>query len=296
MRQEADAVSQFYLDCRVRNLRPDTLKSYSDRLGYLVLWAHSRDKGLLELQRGDIQNYILDVMGGVSPETVNGRLRVFRVFYNFCAFEHIIAHNPLDNIRLLKTDSLTKPILAPTELQALLDSFDRFSFHGSRGRNMTLIFLDTMCRVGELCNIRLDHISLNDGVIHLPHTKSRRDRHVPISLRTIKSLHRFITGHRKLVPGTFLFCKEDGSPLTSNLIRLLYNRKAKRLGFEIHPHKLRRTGASMAHRAGMDVALISRQLGHSEIRTTQRYLSIDDCQLKHHFELYSPVETLAKGA
>ena len=51
-------------------------------------------------------------------------------------------------------------------------------------------------------------------------------------------------------------------------------RLAKKAGIEkrVHPHGLRHTHAAELREEGVDIAIISRQLGHSSIATTARYL------------------------
>lgn len=55
----------------------------------------------------------------------------------------------------------------------------------------------------------------------------------------------------------------------------------KRAGVEnVHPHRFRRTGATMALRAGMPLMEVSKLLGHESIETTQIYLDISDEELE----------------
>lgn len=61
----------------------------------------------------------------------------------------------------------------------------------------------------------------------------------------------------------------------------------KRAGVEnVHPHRFRRTGATMALRAGMPLMEVSQILGHESVGTTQIYLDIDNQQLESTHEKY----------
>jgi site-specific recombinase XerD len=57
-------------------------------------------------------------------------------------------------------------------------------------------------------------------------------------------------------------------------IRRLLKRLAAKAGIDkrVHAHGLRHTHAAQLRAEGIDIAIISRQLGHSSITTTARYL------------------------
>ena len=62
--------------------------------------------------------------------------------------------------------------------------------------------------------------------------------------------------------------------LSSSYCRSLFARLAKKTGIDkrVHPHGLRHTGASEMREEGIDIGVISKQLGHASISTTARYL------------------------
>ena len=71
-----------------------------------------------------------------------------------------------------------------------------------------------------------------------------------------------------------LFCTLDGKPVDASYVRRMLKRMASRAGIEkrVHPHGLRHTGARELLSEGVDVGVISKQLGHTSIATTARYL------------------------
>ena len=61
----------------------------------------------------------------------------------------------------------------------------------------------------------------------------------------------------------------------------------KRAGVEnVHPHRFRRTGATMALRQGMPILQVSKMLGHNSLETTQIYLDISDEELQQAHNKY----------
>ena len=71
-----------------------------------------------------------------------------------------------------------------------------------------------------------------------------------------------------------VFCTLRGRRLTEAYVRVLLPRLARRAGIEkrVHAHGLRHTHAAQLRAEGMDIGLISKQLGHRSIATTARYL------------------------
>jgi len=66
-------------------------------------------------------------------------------------------------------------------------------------------------------------------------------------------------------------------PHTDTTLRNQLYRIARRASIDgVHPHGLRRTGATIAVHAGTPHALIQAHLGHSRIQTTERYIMAPD--------------------
>lgn len=71
-----------------------------------------------------------------------------------------------------------------------------------------------------------------------------------------------------------LFCTLRGAPMTPSYVRVLLPRLAEAAGIEkrVHAHGLRHAHAAELRAEGVDLLVISRQLGHRSIITTARYL------------------------
>ena len=71
-----------------------------------------------------------------------------------------------------------------------------------------------------------------------------------------------------------IFCTLRGEPMADAYIRVMLKRLAARAGIDkrVHAHGFRHTHAAQLRAEGIDIAIISRQLGHASITTTARYL------------------------
>jgi site-specific recombinase XerD len=83
---------------------------------------------------------------------------------------------------------------------------------------------------------------------------------------------------RERLPGVTarcpVFCTLDGQPMQTAYVRALLPRLAARAGItkRVHAHGLRHSHAADLAREGLEMPLISAQLGHRNIATTDRYL------------------------
>ena len=71
-----------------------------------------------------------------------------------------------------------------------------------------------------------------------------------------------------------LICTREGGPLSDAFVRRLMKRLAAKAGLDrrVHAHGMRHTHAAQLRAEGIDIGIISKQLGHRSILTTIRYL------------------------
>ena len=293
LKDNAFLLEQFYYHCRIKNLRPKTLDCYAERLTYFMYWLNKREKALVEVDIFLIQAYIMELLEShkVSAETINGRIRVYKLFYRFLYENDLIESNPLDKIKLLKVDRKIKKVVSPQQLSLALKYFNQQSYCGSRNRLMILMTFDTMIRSGELISLETSNVDLGAKLIKV-HGKSRRDRVIPMSVKTAKCAQRFILRWRSNRPGDRFFCKKGGEPLDVYRVYKIFRECGQKIGIKMGPHLIRHSGADEYTRLGGHVEILQLLLGHSDIRTTMIYQhkSVDD-MIKGH-EDFSPVETM----
>jgi len=267
----------FYFHCRAKGLAAKTVKDYLHRMSYLVNLASHLNKPLRDITTQEIKEYVIRVLDTVKPITINGRIKVWRIAYEYWATEGYVDHDPTDGVERLHEDVVIKLALTAEQLELLLNSFDKKRFTGCRNKMMVLTAVDTCARIGELVSIRFPDLDLDERIIVLRHTKSHRDRNVPITPLTAKHLYNYMYRFRQRLPGDHLFCYKDGSPMDVDRLRKILVARSKLLGWPpLGPHCLRRSGAQYLHNAGMSVELLRRLLGHTDIRTTQSYINSSD--------------------
>ena len=106
--------------------------------------------------------------------------------------------------------------------------------------------------------------------------KGGRSRTVGVDPGAAAIIERWLDVRTRLALGGRqpVFCTLSGRPMADAYVRVMMKRLAARAGIEkrVHAHGLRHTHAAQLRAEGVDIAIISRQLGHTSITTTARYL------------------------
>src|SRR5262249_2469865 len=131
-------------------------------------------------------------------------------------------------------------------------------------------------RIREALSLRPKDLDLDAGAIRVLHAKGGRSRTVGIDAGGAAMVARWLEVRATLgVDGRHaVFCMVDGRPLHDGYVRVLLPRLGRMAGIEkrLHAHGLRHTHAAELRQDGLDIGLISKQLGHRSIATTARYL------------------------
>jgi site-specific recombinase XerD len=115
------------------------------------------------------------------------------------------------------------------------------------------------------------------GTVRVLHGKGNKARVVGIDPTASAVIARWLDVRRKkdITGRARLFCTLDGKPLLSPYVRGLLPRLASKAGIEkrVHAHGLRHSGAVELANEGIPLHVIQRQLCHSNVATTSRYIA-----------------------
>jgi integrase/recombinase XerD len=230
----------------------------------------------------------------LSPTTYHTLFCGIRVFTRFLHQEEYVEKE----IRLpkVKQPHTTISPLTPAQMRKVLHSFNSNTYLGLRNYTIVRLFLDTGMRLGELSRLQLTNVNLEDGFV-MVHGKGGRDRYVPIGREMVKCLWRHMK-KRALIDVSFsphLFLTEQGRPLTSRAIQLVFKRLHKKIdldGVRLSPHTLRHSFALAYIENGGDPFSLQRILGHTNQETTSKYVNMARTNVKSQHSKYSPGERL----
>lgn len=250
-----------------------TVKNYLHRLQCFVVWVA---KPVEKVSSADIKRYI-DVLldKRLSAQTVNGHLIAIRRFYGYLIDEEEIS---LDN-PVARGMALRIPSPLPQHLQDR--DVARFFEYVEKPRDIAMFMLMLRCglRVEEISNLTLGDIDYSRSQIMVKCGKGNKDRIVYISNDAASALAQYLR-KRMVAKEQKIFLVEKGlsrgQPISVRGIQKRIEYYSRKSGIKVSCHQLRHTMATQLLNADADLVTIQDLLGHSRIKTTQRYCRLSN--------------------
>ena len=266
--------------------------------------------GLENLSRDSVRSYILYLRQRprfqdhpqtratdqpLSPKTVQGHVRTLKAFATWLYMEGHTKENVLSALKLPKApDKIIEP-LSKTEIGKLLACIDIKTPVGKRDHAMIVTLLDTGLRASELANIKINDISLENGLIKVM-GKGARERIVPIGKFVQMTLLNYVDRVRPVLGQAevdYLFLSRNSKPLSVNAIKLLFTRLRRSAGIpKLHAHLCRHTFAIHYLMNGGDIFSLKEILGHKSLEMVNHYLHFTSHQIAIQHHKYSPMDRM----
>jgi site-specific recombinase XerD len=295
------AVAEFLRYCKIeRQLSEYTLQAYEGDLNDFCRFvgAGVSVDSITELTLTD---YLADLLDRRKLTIATARRR-FACLRTFNRRLTVLgqASNLFDRWRLQLPRRKRLPrALSKLEVSALFLGFaSKQDVSARMRRSLTAVrlMIATGVRVGELCKIRVDDVSM-DGRSMRVHGKGARDRIVYISDAGLQAeLIKSIEWHRERGSANgHLFLNRRSMPMRPQSVRSELRRYSvnARTARRITPHMLRHTAATLLIERGVDIRFVQRLLGHSSIATTEIYTHVSDEALRATLERADVLGTLA---
>ena len=247
----------------------------------------------------DIRKYlaIRQIRDNVSDVTRDNERRNISAFFCWAVKEEILPKNIMLRIPHIKCHKTSRKAFTEMEVEKIRN----YAQVDERIAAIVETLFSTGCRVSELVNIRLQEI---DGNTITVHGKGNKDRTVYLNAKAQLAIEKYVEKRKDdnqyLFPRMGNVIKGRGTKiwwtLSSNIdpkehmdkssVEGMVRKIGNKLGIKAHPHKFRRTCATMALRKGMPIAYVSKMLGHASVVTTQIYLDLSDDELDQFHRKY----------
>ncbi|MCC0566533.1 tyrosine-type recombinase/integrase [Brevibacillus borstelensis] len=236
---------------------------------------------------------------GLSPYTVNVRIRFLKVFFNAMFREEIIDTNPMNNVKLMKVDEDTFDPLTDEEVERLLAVPNTKEYAQWRDLTIMYLILDTGMRVAEVCGLEVSEIDFKSRTITLPASKNknRKPRVLPLSNTVAKMLFELVTESRAYFNSEYVFLTNAGLQYHPDTFRRRLHMYKEKAGIEkkVTPHGLRHLWTRNFLMNGGNLYIAQRILGHQCLSTTRRYFQMTEEDLKEQHAQFSPIMRLRAG-
>ena len=253
---------------------------------------------------GDYQRYLADLRNDrgqvISNATKNRKLGPIRTLFTWLMEQDRIISNPAKTLVSMKEDQrLIRNVLTEGEVKTVLSSLQTRTPVGVRNRAIFELLYACGIRTSELCNLKVEEVDLKEQTVLVVNGKGGKSRLMPIGQYATLYIEKYLNQARKYMlrhvpkdPGN-LFLSSRGRPfnrstLNSTVMKTI--RKSAHIGKHFSSYSCRHSVATHLLQHNVDIAFIAQLLGHSSLRTTQRYLKIEIGDLKRMHSLYHPRE------
>lgn len=276
-----------------RGLALRTLAKYADDLDKFAVFVESRDRTFQTLNLQDCRDWLQARHGFDNAKTANGKLNLFKQFFEYLKEEGVVAVNSFNAVIYAKTN--IQDIGAVPSVQVMGQLLDVIS--NIRDRAMFELMYASGLRISELVNLKVQNIHIKNRFVQVT-GKGRVERIVPINEYALAYVCEYIKHHRhEFVTAKskdFLFLSRGGSQKGSQMsnsafyqamVRYMHQAEIPRL---YSPHSLRHAFATHLLNGGADILSISRMLGHASVNTTSIYAHYARDHLKAFLEKHHP--------
>jgi site-specific recombinase XerD len=245
-----------------RKYSPKTILSY---IHFNRDFCRVLEKPADQISDWDFKRYLyhLDVVKDMSSSTMNLAISAIRFFYTN-VMKKDLGH---DQYRP-RQDKRLPGVLSREEVEKLLDTEPN-----PKHRLLLMMAYSSGLRVSEVVALKKEHIDFSRKTLLIYGAKGRKDRITLLSSRAAAFLHEYC---RCFDITNWLFPGHDSGHLHIRSAQNIFEKAVQNANIEkkVSIHSLRHTFATHLLEGGTDIKYIQALLGHSNLRTTERYTHV----------------------
>ncbi len=259
---------------RIEGCSEKTLKYYRTTLETMLA---SLEKNVRRVFTEDLRTYLTEYQNRnqCSKVSIDNIRRILSSFFAWLEDEDYIVKSPVRRIHKVKTATCIKETYTDEDLERMRDNCENL-------RDLAIIDMlaSTGMRIGEMVLLNRRDINFNERECVVL-GKGDKERVVYFDARTKLHLQEYLEGRQDKNPALFVSLKAPYERVKIGGIETRLREIGKKLNIiKVHPHKFRRTLATMAIDKGMPIEQLQRLLGHQRIDTTLQYAIIKQSNVK----------------
>ena len=273
-----DHIALFIAAKRVEGCSDKTIRYYESTLRGVI---KKIGKDVCSITTDDLRLYLDDYQNqsNASKTTIDNIRRILSSFYAWLEDEDYIAKSPVRRIHKVKTCKTVKETYSDEALELMRDNSECIRDHA-----IIDLLASTGMRVGELVKLNksdIDFVERECVVLG----KGNKQRRVYFDARTKIHLQNYLNSREDDNEALFVSLQKPYNRLQISGVEIRLRELGRKLDIEkVHPHKFRRTLATMAIDKGMPIEQVQRLLGHESVDTTLQYAMVNQNNVKqaHH--------------
>lgn len=266
--------SAFIAAKRVEGCSSKSLRYYESTIQNMLTGVA---KPVKHITTDDLRRYLDDYQRAskAGKVTIDNIRRILSSFFSWLENEDYIMKSPVRRIRKVKTGRTVKETYSDEALELMRD-------HCGSIRDLALIDMlaSTGMRVGELVKLNRADIDFANREC-IVFGKGEKERKVYFDARTKIHLQNYLDSRTDTNPALFATLLKPHTRLQISGVEIRLRELGKRLSIpKVHPHKFRRTLATMAIDKGMPIEQVQHLLGHQSVDTTLQYAMVNQNNVK----------------
>ena len=271
---QTNYIQLFLAAKRVEGCSEKTIRYYDSTLRNVLVGV---GKEILNVTTDDLRLYLdeYQTRGSAGKVTIDNVRRILSSFFAWLEDEDYIMKSPVRRIHKVKTCKTVKETYSDEALEIMRDNCD-----GIRDLALIDLLASTGMRVGELVLLNRSDIDfVNRECVVLG--KGNKQRMVYFDARAKVHLQNYLQSRTDENPALFVSLQSPHERLQIRGVESRLQKLGEKLKLcRIHPHKFRRTLATMAIDKGMPVEQVQQLLGHQNIDTTMHYAMVNQENVK----------------
>ena len=275
-----ELISAFISAKRIEGCSEKSLKYYRATIDKMVSVLQ---KSVKQIMTEDLRTYLTDYQNNnrSSRVTIDNIRRILSSFFSWLEDEDYIIKSPVRRIHKVKTACNIKETYTDEELEKMRDNCTEI-----RDLAMIDMLASTGMRVGEMVLLNRDDINFSEREC-IVFGKGDKERVVYFDARAKLHLQEYLESRMDDNPALFVSLRAPYERINIGGIESRLRSMGNKLDIhKVHPHKFRRTLATMAIDKGMPIEQLQRLLGHQRIDTTLQYAMVKQSNVKMAHKKY----------
>ena len=271
---ETDYTELFLAAKKIEGRSEKSLAYYKSTIDKMLTFI---DKPVKHITTDDLRSYLADYQKehSSSKVTIDNIRRILSSFFGWLEDEDYIVKSPVRRIHKVKIGKTVKETYSDEALELMRDSCTEL-----RDLAMIDMLASTGMRVGEMVLLNQEDINFDEREC-IVFGKGDKERIVYFDARTKMHLKAYLDSRDDDNPALFVSLTSPHNRMKIGGIEVRLRKIGNELGIpKVHPHKFRRTLATMAIDKGMPIEQLQQLLGHQRIDTTLQYAMVKQSNVK----------------
>ena len=280
LKNNTNILNKFISSKEIEGCSKRTLNYYRDTINKMF---DAVNLPINEINTETLRNYLADYKNNSNAGmvTMDNIRRTLSSFFAWLENEDYIVKSPVRRIHKVKTTRRVKETLTDENLEKLRDTC-------SNVRDLAILelLISTGMRVGEITRLNILDMNFQErSCIVLG--KGNSEREVYFSAKSKMYIKKYLETRTDNNEALFVSLIKPYNRLGISGIEILIRNLGKEANInKVHPHKFRRTMATMAIDKGMPIEQVQKLLGHIKIDTTMEYAMVNQNNVKNSHRKY----------